>query len=138
MSEITLSTLIRARGFRVTPQRLTVLRVLKEAGEHLSPGEIIQRAQERMPAITEATVYRTLDFLTRQGLVLCAHLGGGHVVYELGDDHHHLLCRMCGQSVAISHDVLGNVYHYLEEATGYQLDTSHITFFGLCPDCQTK
>ena len=128
---------LRNQGYRLTPQRLAILRILGEAGAHLSPQELFQQAQELLPGITEATIYRTLSFLVEQGLVLAAHVGSGQLVYELADHaHHHLICRACGASLEIDHNLVEALYRRLETDTGYQLDSLHLTFFGLCPECQ--
>jgi Fe2+ or Zn2+ uptake regulation protein len=58
---------LKAQGFRLTPQRLAILRILEEAGGHVSPAAVYQQASRQMPGITEATVYRTLEFLSQQG-----------------------------------------------------------------------
>ncbi|GAB4577472.1 MAG: Fur family transcriptional regulator [Anaerolineales bacterium] len=129
---------IRARGFRLTPQRYAILNVLLEAGGHLSPIEVYQRASEQIPGLTEPTVYRTLSFLAEQGLIMAAHVGSGQLVYEAaGHLHHHLICRACGGSIEIAHDALRELYEKLFAATGFQVDSSHVTLFGLCPDCQS-
>lgn len=128
---------LRSRGYRMTPQRLLILDLLKEPGSHLSPTEIYQRAQGIMPGITEATVYRTLNFLAAQGLILAAHVGSGQLVYECAEHpHHHLICRACGNSYEIDHLLLADLYQVFKERTGYQIDSIHTTFFGLCPACQ--
>jgi Fe2+ or Zn2+ uptake regulation protein len=123
----------------MTPQRLVILRILQDADRHLSPLEIYQQARLAMPGITEATVYRTLNFLTEQGLVLAAHVGYGQLVYEIaGRDHHHLICRQCGSTQEIDHSLLRSLYEQFQQATGYQIDSIHVTFFGLCPACRSK
>jgi len=128
---------LRRHGYRLTPQRLVVLRVLDESHGHLSAGEIYQLAAARLPGLTEATVYRTLDFLVSQGLALAAHIGSGRMVYESAiHDHHHLICRSCGASVEINHQDLATLFRHFEQTTGFIIDASHVTFFGLCPDCQ--
>lgn len=130
---------LRAQGFRMTPQRVAILRVLDECGCHLSPSEIHQRAGEIIPNLTEATVYRNLDFLAQQGLVLIAHVGSGRIVYEsAAHPHHHLYCRHCSYSVQISHEDLAPLYERIQQKTGFILDTSHVTFFGICPGCAHK
>ena len=122
----------------MTPQRLVVLRILRDATRHLSPLEIGQQAQLAMPGITEATVYRTLNFLTEQGFVLAAHVGNGQLVYEIaGHDHHHLICRSCGGTQEIDHTELQALYQRFQFSTGYRIDSIHVTFFGLCPACQS-
>jgi Fe2+ or Zn2+ uptake regulation protein len=126
-------TRLRAEGFRLTPQRLAILETLRQAKGHLTPTEIFQRVSEEMPGLTEATVYRTLNFLAENGLVLVAHLGHGQLVYEYADhDHHHLICRECGQMRDIEHEELKVLYNQFLNRTGFQIDTVHATFFGLC------
>ena len=130
-------TQLQARGFRMTPQRLAILRILDESTGHLTPLELYHQALQQMPGITEATVYRTLNFLTEQGLVLAAHVGSGQLVYEIAARaHHHLICRQCGETREIGHDQLESLYERFQTDTGYQIDSMHLTFFGLCPECQ--
>ena len=130
---------IHQRGFRVTPQRLVILQILIDEGDHLSPIEIYQRAAQIMPGMTEATVYRTLNFLAKQGIIMSAHIGNGQLVYEISDHkHHHLICRSCHKTIDIDHEMLEDLYQKLENQTGFKLDIVHLTFFGLCPECQKK
>ncbi len=128
---------LHARGFRMTAQRMAILHALRRAGGHLSPTEVYKRARRERPGLTEATVYRTLEFLAGNGFALAAHVGGGRLVYELTDDrHHHLICRDCGAQVSVEHAALKSLYETLRASTGFRLDSSHVTLFGLCPDCQ--
>ncbi len=130
---------LRARGFRMTPQRRAILKILHASGEHLSPSEVYTRARQTMPGLTEATVYRTLEFLAENDMVLPSLTGSGHLAYEIsGHDHHHLICRACGKEAAVEHAWLHELYEQLETETGFRLTTSHLTFFGLCPECKTK
>lgn len=128
---------LRAQGFRLTPQRLTILQILKDAHSHLTPAEVFAHASRLLPGITEATVYRTLAFLAEQGLALPAHIGGGQFVYEFAaHNHHHLICRRCGETYEIDHEDLQALYSQFQARTGFQIDSIHVTFFGLCPECQ--
>lgn len=132
-----LASQLRARGFRLTPQRLTILRILRDAGRHLTPVEVFELAEAAMPGLTEPTVYRTLNFLVEQGLVMAAHVGSGQLVYEYAEhNHHHLVCRACGQMQQIDHAALEPLYRAFQDSTGYRIDSAHVTFFGLCPACQ--
>jgi len=127
---------LRARGYRMTHQRLSILQAL-HAGGHLSPGQIYERI--RAVGMTETTVYRTLEFLVENGVVNPAQVGGGHLTYELaGHNHHHLVCRACGTQVDLEPASLQQAISQLERQTGYQVDAGHLTFFGLCPECSPK
>ncbi len=127
---------LRDHGHRLTPQRLAILQILEEQGGHLTPSAIYERAVQRLPGLTEATVYRTLEFLVENKLALVAHIGDGHLVYESARrNHHHLICRGCGYTVEIDHHQLADLFAQFEQQTGFQIDCAHITFFGLCPAC---
>jgi Fur family ferric uptake transcriptional regulator len=118
----------------MTPQRVSVLDAL-HAGGHLSPAHIFERV--RQTGMTEPTVYRTLEFLTANGIICSAHNSDGHLTYELaGHDHHHLVCRSCGEQVEIEQAALKGLTGLLEQQTGYRLDGGHLALFGLCPNCQ--
>ncbi len=134
---ISLTELLHSQGYRVTRQRLTVLSIINDSDGHLSATEIIKLASERMPGVTEPTIYRTLDFLSRQGLALVAHIGNGHLVYEgAGRNHLHAACEVCGKAVELDPILLSPLCRSIEQTTGYLLNVSHFTFLGTCPDCQ--
>lgn len=128
---------LRQRGFRMTSQRRTILNILLEAGGHLSPIQVFNRACQALPGLTETTVYRTLEFLTNNDMVQPSLNGERHLVYEISrHEHHHLVCNSCGRNVEVEHAPVHSLAHQLESLSGYQLTASHMTFFGLCPDCQ--
>jgi Fe2+ or Zn2+ uptake regulation protein len=128
---------LRALGYRMTPQRLAILHVLRHSGGHLSPVTVYEQARSQLPSLTETTVYRTLEFLAENGLARPTYMGSGHLVYEIArHEHHHVKCRVCGNEMEVEHSLLENLYRQLESASGYRLTDSHLTFFGLCPTCQ--
>ena len=128
---------LRARGYRMTPQRMAILHVLHHSGRHLSPSAVYQQARKELPGITETTVYRTLEFLAENGLARPSHMGNGHLMYEIAlHEHHHLICRNCGNQMEVDHALVKSMYQKIESASGYKLTDSHITFFGLCPNCK--
>ena len=128
---------LRARGFRMTPQRMAILHVLHQSGAHLSPTEIYKKARRDAPSLTEPTVYRTLEFLAKNQVVMPAHVGNGKLVYEIaGRNHHHLICQSCGASFEVQPEALDGIIRRLEKSSGYRFINSHVTFFGICPKCQ--
>ena len=121
----------------MTSQRLAILHALRHAGTHLSPREVYRQAKQELPGLTEPTVYRTLEFLAENGLARPSHTGNGHLMYEIaGSDHHHIVCRMCGDEIEVEHALLEQLYRKLESTSGYVRIDSHMTFFGVCSACQ--
>jgi Fur family ferric uptake transcriptional regulator len=134
-----LSELLRARGFRITPQRHAIMHILKTSGEHLSPTQVYEQARQAVPGITESTVYRTLEFLAERDVIQLTLDEKRHLVYEFASHHHHhLICSSCGAQVNIEAEVVQKAITDLENQTGYRINASHITFFGLCPKCNQE
>ncbi len=130
---------LRARGFRMTPQRLAILHVLRHEATHLSPVEVYKKALKELPGLTEPTVYRTLEFLAENGLIRSSYAGSGHLTYEIAEEeHHHMICRSCGSEIEVEHALVESLYKKLESASGFKHIDSHVTFFGVCPKCQTS
>jgi len=128
---------LRARGFRMTSQRLAILHVLHHERTHLSPTEVYKKARVELPGLTEPTVYRTLEFLADIAVVRPSYTSNGHLTYEIaGNDHHHIVCRNCGSEIEVEHVLLESLYRILETTSGYRSIDSHVTFFGVCPKCQ--
>ena len=130
-----LTQMLRSRGYRMTPQRLAILQALHDGG-HLSPAQIYERVHRT--GMTEATVYRTLEFLAGNGILLVADRGNGHLAYELsGESHHHIICRACGAQMEVDPALLASAIGRIESETGYRLNAGHLTFVGLCPQCES-
>src|SRR6266704_6561063 len=93
--------LLRKQGYRLTPQRHMILSVIQEAKDHLSIDQIAKQVQQRNPYVSLSTIYRTLELLTRLGLVRESHLPGEQQHYEAaeGQAHHHLVCRRCRMTI---------------------------------------
>jgi Fe2+ or Zn2+ uptake regulation protein len=116
---------------------MAILHVLRHAGSHLSPRNVYWRAKKEFPKLTEPTVYRTLEFLAENGLARLSLAVGGHLTYEFAsEDHHHIVCRVCGGEVRVQHHLLEDLYHKMESTSGYARIDSHVTFFGVCPKCR--
>lgn len=128
---------LRARGFRVTSQRMAILHVLRHAHTHMSPAQVHKLARRQVPGLTEPTVYRTLQFLADHRFIQSAPKRGGHLVYQItASQHHHVICTHCGREAEVEHGLLERMYSRLESATGYVINDDHGAFFGLCPRCR--
>ena len=93
---------LRARGYRVTPQRQLVLEAVTEL-EHGTPEEICATVQQTARGVNISTIYRALELLEQLGLVSHTHLGHGAPRYHLAAEaeHVHLVCSGCGRIIQI-------------------------------------
>ncbi|MCW2544138.1 MAG: transcriptional repressor [Frankiales bacterium] len=129
---------LRARGYRLTPQRQLVLEAVGEIG-HATPEEIVAAVRRTASGLSISTVYRTLELLEELGLVRHSHLGHGAPTYSLAtqDDHVHLVCRSCEDVQEVPAALIGDVVARLAADRGFQVDVGHSTLFGQCRDCHT-
>lgn len=134
------TSLLRKRGFRVTPQRLMILDAVCEGGGHTTAEEVYHRVQAKSPFINLATVYRTLDFLHDQRLVVAANVGSGRMVYEIAGDtpHHHLVCQDCGKIEALANELVQGMYGEIKNRYFFTVNEDHLVMFGLCKSCQSE
>jgi Fur family ferric uptake transcriptional regulator len=127
---------LRAKGYRLTPQRQLVLEAVGALG-HATPEELVAEVRRTAAAVNISTVYRTLELLEELGLVRHTHLGHGAPTYSVAgdDDHVHLVCRECGGVEEASRDLVTGVVAGLATAKGFRVDIGHFALFGTCRAC---
>jgi Fe2+ or Zn2+ uptake regulation protein len=129
---------LRARGYKLTPQRLAVLEVLQSGQTHLTPAEVYERGKAIHPRLGLTTVYRTLEILASLGFLHRHRMGDGAASFSTCDDghHSHLVCSACGLVVELTECHAGGVIQRLMKETRFRIDTHLLEFVGLCPTCQ--
>jgi Fur family ferric uptake transcriptional regulator len=129
---------LRAKGYRITPQRQLVLDAVARL-EHGTPDEICAEVQRSASGVNLSTVYRALELLEELGMVTHTHLGHGAPTYHAAtvEDHLHLVCRDCGSvtetDVSMADDLVGR----LAERHGFETDVAHFAIYGRCKVCAT-
>jgi len=129
---------LRAKGHRLTPQRLAVLRVLAESPDHPSVEQIYDKVRRQHPMISRATVYKTVETLKGMGQVLELEFSGAGNRYDgrRVESHPHLVCRGCGRIQDLELPGLMREATEVAQKTGYELLGHRLDFYGLCPECQ--
>ncbi len=130
---------LRAKGYRLTPQRELILEAIDELG-HATPEEVLAHVKTKVSSVNASTVYRTLEVLEDLGLVRHAHLSDRAPTYHSvsGHEHFHLKCRSCGVVVSVDVEVALALTERLERERGFRADVGHLTVFGQCVDCRTE
>ncbi len=128
---------LRARGYRVTPQRQLVLEAVTKL-EHATPEEIWADVQQTARGVNISTIYRSLELLEQLGLVTHTHLGHGAPRYHLAAEaeHVHLVCSECGKVSQIPPEAVSALVSALDTGYGFETDVGHLTVFGRCADCR--
>jgi Fur family ferric uptake transcriptional regulator len=131
--------LLREAGLRVTRPRLAVLSALTRH-PHADTDAVIVAARRELPAVSHQAIYDCLRALTDAGLLRRIQPLGSAARYEsrIGDNHHHVVCRSCGAIADIDCAVGSAPCLDPHTAHGFQVDEAEVTFWGLCPTCQTR
>ena len=133
-----MSSRLSELGYRLTPQRLMVVKAVEEADSHISAEEIYLQIRARYPHMNISTVYRTLELLSELGLVTETDMGDGRVRYHsIGKGHHHhLVCQKCGEIIDVEESILSPLWDKIEQRYGFKVNMKHLAFFGLCAKCR--
>ena len=128
--------LLRRHGLPVTAQRLAVLRAVSD-GPHSTADDIYKVVRAEIGAISRQAVYDALAALTDKGLFRRIQPAGSPARYEnrVGDNHHHLVCRICGRMVDVDCAVGDTPCLTAADDSSYEVDEAEVTYWGRCPEC---
>lgn len=132
---------LRTKGRRLTQQRQQIWEAFAAAPEqHLSAEDVVELVRERLPRVNPSTVYRTLDLLVAEGLLLRTDLGGNRAYFEAAHEHahHHLVCESCGAVQHFHDEDLGDLRDTIKNRTGFAVGSTEITLFGRCRACRRR
>jgi Fe2+ or Zn2+ uptake regulation protein len=130
------AALLRHHGLQVTAQRLAVLRAVSER-PHSTANEVGTEVRESIGAVSAQAVYDALSALADNGIIRRIQPAGSPARYEdrVGDNHHHLICRSCGQMLDVDCTVGFAPCLTASEDAGYEIDEAEVIFWGRCPAC---
>jgi Fe2+ or Zn2+ uptake regulation protein len=127
---------LRQAALRVTRPRLAVLAAVHEH-PHADTDSIIRFVRADIGEVSTQAVYDVLRALTAARLVRCIEPAGSVPRYEsrVGDNHHHLVCRSCGDIVDVDCATGNAPCLHASNDHGYAIDEAEVVFWGLCPEC---
>ena len=128
--------LLRQHGIQVTAQRLAVLRAV--AGQpHITADGVAEVVRAEIGAISRQSVYDALGLLSEKGLLRRIQPVGSPARFEnrVGDNHHHLICRICGRVVDVDCAVGSAPCLTAADDQGFEIDEAEVAYWGRCPDC---
>ena len=139
-AEATIASLL-AHGHRDSGARRAVVELLGRQHCCLTAQEIFDQLRSDGRRVGIASVYRTLEQLTRDGYVQRIDIGAGtsrfEPVHADGRHHHHLVCDDCGKVEAFADDELERALRKVERRTGYSVAGHDVVLRGACDDCTT-
>jgi Fur family peroxide stress response transcriptional regulator len=134
----TMITKLKELDFRVTPQRLAVLRILAQSEGHPSVEHIFKQVKPDFPTTSLATIYKTVNLLKEIGEVVELDFSEESNRYDGNKPypHPHLICTQCKTVVDPDVATITGLSKELAKKTGYKIVNHRLDFFGVCPRCQ--
>ena len=135
----TRENIIRSKGYRLTPARQAILDFFNAAPDrHFTAEDVYEAVKQSLPTINLSTVYRCLDFLTKIEAISITDMGVGSPVYQSlsAELHHHLVCSRCHRVYDLSHAEVMEFFKNIQRDHGFQIQTNHLTLFGICIEFQ--
>jgi len=128
---------LRSEGFKLTPQRLSVIRYLIGNTSHPTAAMIYGDLKKKYPSLSFSTVYNTLNMLEKIGEVQSLHLFDDFLNYDPGtNSHHHFVCRSCNSIIDIFPRDAENVSLPDGDILGNRIESAQVVFKGRCGSCQ--
>jgi len=130
---------LREHDFRLTPQRVELVRLIAASEGHPSAAQLYEKIKVQFPTMSQATVYKTLALLKEMNQVLEIDLrDDSHYDGNRPQPHPHLICMKCNKivdgEVSLDHEAIRK----LEQVSGYTILRPQIILYGLCPDCKAE
>ena len=129
------AAMLRDVGLVPTIQRLAVLDLLCRTHSHPTADQLLSAVRKKHPSISRATVYNTLDALTRAGVILKLTVDPSATRYDANlGPHAHFRCRICGKV----YDIPARKGWPIDaECDGHRVETVRTYAYGVCAACRT-
>jgi Fe2+ or Zn2+ uptake regulation protein len=129
---------LREKGYKLTPQRLEIIRVLARDRSHPGAMDILQKARKKSPQISMSTVYYSLDMLKKEGLIRELEFYDKDNRYDITiSDHINLICKKCGKIEDFT-DAVPLSPEMIEKRTGFRPLGMRFEYYGECKGCRDK
>ena len=136
MRPVNRSERLRNLGLVPTIQRVSILEYLESTDSHPTADQVYNEVSHRFPSISRATVYNTLEALTKAGAILKLSVDRSAARYDADTGPHaHFHCRRCGRVL----DIPVDEENWLEDRlTDHRVESVRTYAFGVCRDCLSR
>lgn len=117
--------------------RSLIIETFFRSGRHLTVDELTRKIRMRNRSIGSATVYRTLNLLSRLGYAKELEFGDGVRRYEssLVAHHDHLVCTGCGRVSEFEEPGIERLQDEVARRHGFVPAMHRLAIYGTCREC---
>lgn len=132
-----LITALKERDFRLTPQRVELVRLIAASEGHPSANQFYEKIKLKFPTMSHATVYKTLALLKEMNQVFEIDLReDSHYDGNRPQAHPHLICMKCNKIVDGEDALDPLALKKMETESGFTILRPQVSLYGICPECK--
>jgi Fur family ferric uptake transcriptional regulator len=114
-----------------------ILEELRKVVSHPTADDVYKMVRKRLPHVSLGTVYRNLEIMSGNGLILKLEMAGTQRRYDATTaNHYHVRCTMCGKVEDLPMNPIAAVEREVKGAGGYKITGHRLEYQGLCPKCR--
>jgi Fur family ferric uptake transcriptional regulator len=129
---------LRTKGYKMTDVRCFIIAFLTKNKKPTDALKLQKALAKSVRTVNKTTVYRELEFLVKQKIIVEINFGDGKMRYEIADlpHHHHLICSRCQkvEDVYVD-DQFKNFETKIKKQKSFTILNHSLEFFGLCRSC---
>ncbi|NOY86375.1 MAG: transcriptional repressor [Deltaproteobacteria bacterium] len=128
----------RNAGLKITPQRLSIFRLIMKNQSHPSADDIYQKVLETHPSISFTTVYKTLQILRDFGEIIELNIDPERAHYDpMVEDHYHTFCSRCREIWDLLPDpAMESAFPPSAPDNGFMVKSVQVHMVGICGHCR--
>jgi Fe2+ or Zn2+ uptake regulation protein len=130
--------ILRNSPLKVTPKRLAILDILAEEPTYLGAEDIWTRLKERFTNMGLPTVYRNLEYLSKEMIIMKVIHPDRKLYYYFchnKDHHHHFICTNCKKVEDLAFCGMEKIEEEVRQRLKGNVTSHLLQVFGFCKDC---
>ena len=121
---------------RLTHYRSVVLEMLRGVKTHPTAAEVFRTVKKRRPGVAYATIYNSLNWLERRGMIARVDFADEAARYDpIIERHDHLICNQCGALRDVTIKLPAHILGHVVRGVGFRVERYRTELFGLCGKC---
>lgn len=124
---------------KYSKQRELIYQTVLRNPVHPSADGVYAMVREQLPNISLGTVYRNLNLLADEGLLMKISMPNTSDHFDgRVEAHQHILCEKCGKVFDLEIPPVQDMVMKAAESSGFQITGCSLSFTGICEHCRIK
>lgn len=128
--------ILKQKGIKITHHRAEIYAYLFNTKEHPTAERILDDLRKKMPTLSKATVYNTLDYFEKKGIIKMFIVDDKRHYDANVECHAHFHCVECGRVMDL--DIPNLIEMHKATFRDKEVFNAVLIFNGICEDCLKK